>query len=139
MSFDVELGPISYVVVAFESAPVPTGGLDRVLGLVEAGRIIVLDVEFVKKDVDGSVTAVSATEVGVEAFGGASAQLIDADDIELVADSLVPGGVGVVLFYEDLTLLPALQAWTAEGATVVSEGPIILDDLVEAIDASEQS
>lgn len=139
MSFDVALGPVNYVVVAFESAPVPTGGLDRVLGLVDAGRIHVLDVEFVRKADDGAVTTVSATDVGVEAFAGASDDLIDADDIALVADALVPGGVGVVLVYEDLTLLPALEAWTAEGATVVSEGPIVLDELIDAIDASEPS
>lgn len=139
MSFDVDLGPMNYVVVAFESAPIPTGGLDRVIGLVDAGRIQVLDVEFVQKSADGAVSTVPAAEVGVKAFTGASAGLIDADDIALVAEALVAGGVGLVLVYEDLTLLPALEAWTDEGATVVSEGPIVLDDLIDAIDATEPS
>jgi len=139
MSFDVDLGPISYVVVAFDSAPVPSGGLDELLGLVDAGRIIVLDAEFVTKGADGSIAKISASQAGVEALEGASASLIDADDVALVADALAPGGVGLVVVYEDLTLLPALRAWTAEGATVVSEGPIIVDDLLETIDSTEPS
>jgi hypothetical protein len=138
MSFDVDLGPISYVVVAFESAPVPSDGLDRVLALVEGGRIVVLDAEFVVMAADGSVSTVTAAEVGAGTFGGASSGLIDADDVALVAESLVPGGVGLVLVYEDLALLPALEAWAAEGASVVAEGPVVVDDLVEAIDASEK-
>lgn len=138
MSFDVEMGPINYVVVAFESAPIPSGGLDQVLALVEAGRILVLDVEFVSKSADGSVSTVAAAEVGVEAFDGASAELIDAADVALVGEQLAPGGLGLVLVYEDLTLLPALEAWAAEGATVVAEGPIIVDELIEALDATEQ-
>ena len=138
MSFDADLGPISYVVVAFEAAPIPAGGLGRVLALVEAGRIVVLDAEFVVRADDGSVSTVSAKEVGAESFDGAASGLIDADDIALVAEALVPGGVGLVLVYEDLALLPALEAWTAEGANVVAEGQIVVDDLVEAIDTAEK-
>lgn len=137
MSFDADLGPINYVVVAFDAAPVPTGGLDRVRELADAGRIVVLDVEFVAKSADGTVGTVAAAEVGADAFSGASSGLIDDEDVALVADALAPGGVGVVVMYEDLTLLPALAAWQAEGATVVSEGPVVVDELIEAIDASE--
>ncbi len=138
MSFDSDLGPINYVVVAFASTPVPSAGLDQLAALVDTGRILVLDVEFVAKSVDGSVATVDAAEVGAPSFAGASSGLIDNDDIAVVADTLVPGGVGIVVVYEDLTLLPALKAWEGEGATVVSEGPILVDDLVESIDATEQ-
>jgi len=138
MSFDADLGPINYVVVTFASAPVPTGGLDRLSGLVESGRILVLDVEFVVKGEDGSIGKATADAVGATAFEGAASGLIDEDDVALVAAQLEPGGVGVVAIYEDLTLLPALQAWAAEGATLVSEGPVLVDDLVDALDATEQ-
>lgn len=133
MSFDSDLGPINYVVVAFESAPVPTGGLAQILELVDQGRILVLDAEFIAMDDSGSAAVVPAPQVGVDAFEGASSGLIDGEDIAMVTDVLRPGGVGLVLIYEDLTLLPAITAWTAEGATVASEGPIVLDDLVESV------
>ena len=138
MSFDAELGAINYVVVTFGSTPIPTGGLDQVLSLVESGRILVLDAEFVTKGVDGAVATVDATEVGAVAFDGASAGLIDDSDLALVADSVPPGGAAIVLVYEDLTLLPATRAWLDEGGTIVAEGPIVVDELIEAIDASEQ-
>lgn len=139
MSFDADLGPVNYVVVNFASAPVPTGGLDKLVAMVDAGEIIVLDVEFVMTSADGVATTVPAAEVGAAAFAGASAGLIDADDIAMVAAGLTPGGVGVVVVYEDLTLPRLAQAWEAEGGTIVTEGPVIVDELVLAIDTAEST
>ncbi|MEZ5162083.1 MAG: hypothetical protein R2709_15810 [Marmoricola sp.] len=56
MSFDAELGPINYIVVTFASAPVPNAGLEGIQRLVDQGRIVVLDIEFVAKDVGGEVS-----------------------------------------------------------------------------------
>lgn len=137
MSFDAELGPINYVVLTFDSAPMPTDGLDKLLELVDAGRILVLDAAFVVRSADGTVSTVGAAEVGAGALEGASSELVDDDDMTLVADAVPPGGVGIVVVYEDLTMLPVLEAWAAEGATVVSAGPILVDDLVETITATE--
>lgn len=138
MSFDAALGPINYLVVTFAAAPVPSSGLEGIQSLVDQGRIaVVLDIEFVSKDADGVASRVSASDVGAPEFDGASAQLIDEDDIALVAESLQAGGVGLVVMYEDLTMLPVLATWEAEGATVVSEGPVSVDDLIEALGASD--
>ena len=137
MSFDAELGPINYIVVTFASAPVPNAGLEGIQRLVDQGRIVVLDIEFVAKDVGGEVSRVSASDVGAPEFEGASAQLIDDDDLAVVAESLHSGGIGLVVVYEDLTLLPALAAWEAEGANVVAEGPVSVDDLVGALGVSD--
>lgn len=139
VSFDSDLGPINHVVVTFGSTPMPTGGLQQVVELVDQRRILVLDAEFVAKDDAGTIAVVPASQVGAEAFTGASSGLIDADDIALVADALSPGGVGLVLIYEDLTLLPAIAAWAKEGATVVSEGPVLVDDLIDTVDGDENS
>lgn len=57
----------------------------------------------------------------------------------MVSDALEPGGVGIVVLYEDLTLPTLARVWAAEGGTVVSAGPVVIDELIEAIDASEQS
>lgn len=137
MSFDAALGPINYLVVTFAAAPVPSSGLEGIQSLVDQGRIVVLDIEFVSKDAGGVASRVSASDVGAPEFDGASAQLIDEDDIALVAESLQAGGVGLVVMYEDLTMLPVLATWEAEGATVVSEGPVSVDDLIEALGASD--
>ncbi len=137
MSFDAELGPLNYVVVTFPSAPVPAGGLTEILGLVDAGRILVLDAEFVVLADDGQGRTTTAEEVGAPEFAGSSSGIIDAGDVALVAAAVPPGGVGLVVVYEDLALLPAIRAFTAEGASVVAEGPIVVDDLVASIDATE--
>lgn len=133
----MDMGPVNYVVVTFESTPVPTSGLDALTSLVDGGRIVVLDAEFVRKADDGSLAKITASEAGVESFEGASSGLIDDDDVAMVGEQLAPGNVGLVVIYEDLTLLPVLQAWTGEGATIAVEGPILIDDLVETLDATE--
>ncbi len=139
MSFDADLGPINYVVVAFDSDPIGTAGLAEVSALVDSGRILLLDVEFVSKSADGSLSKVSAESVGAPDFQGASTDLIDDDDVALAGERIAAGGVALVLVYEDLTLLKAIKAWQEEGAEIVSEGPVVVDDFVDALDHSEQN
>lgn len=136
MSFDADLGPINHLVVRFPTTPVPSGGLNHILGLVDAGRIVVLDAEFVVVSNDGPVV-VPAEQVGAPAFAGAASGLIDDADLALVADALAAGEVGFVLVYEDLTLLPAIRVLVEEGAQLVSEGSVHLDELVAILDATE--
>ncbi len=138
MSFDADLGPINFVVVAFDAAPIPNAGLAEITALVEARRIVLLDVEFVAKAEDGTIAKITASQAGVADFQGACTDLIDDDDISLAGERLAAGGVAVVIVYEDLSLLGAIKAWQDEGAEIVAEGPIIVDDFVDALDHSDQ-
>lgn len=106
---------------------------------MDSGRIGGSSQQFIAKDAAGAVERVAAEAVGAPDFNGASTDIIDDEDVALVADSINAGGVGVVLVYEDLTLLPVLNAWQAEGATVISEGPVIVDDLIDALDATAKA
>ena len=57
---DTELGPINYVLVTFDATPVPTNGLAALQELADSGRIVVLDVEFIAKQADGSAATLEA-------------------------------------------------------------------------------
>ena len=139
------LGPIDYQIIDFPSGAIVSAGFRALHDLVDAHRIQVLDLEFVTTGADGALTIVAAHDVAVAdgdvidmaLFDGAASVIVRGLDLEEIADELTPGGVAAILVYEDLTMLPVLDAWEASGATIVAAGPILSDDLIEALDATE--
>jgi hypothetical protein len=106
------LGPVDYVVVAFSESSAVRAGFDRLLELVDAGLIRVLDLEFVT-NADGVARTVPASQAGPEfsLFEGAASGLLDCDDLDAVAARLAPGATAAVLVYEELSILRVIQAW----------------------------
>lgn len=137
MSFDAALGPLDYVVVTFPGSTVPDSGFAALNALAEAGTILVLDVEFVARSADGTVTRPDAVAVGVPQMASADAGIIDHDDVAAVAADLPADSVAVIVVYENLSILAAVAAWQHDGGEVVAEGPIVVDDLIEALDHAE--
>ena len=70
-------------------------------------------------------------------YAGASAHLIDGEDVADAGALIQPGSVAAVLVYEVLTVLPVIAAWESAGATLVSAGAVDVDDLDAALDAAE--
>ena len=119
-------------------ADIPGTGRFAVLtDLVAAGRVNVLDTEFVSRDADGKVQRLDAASVGLDEFSGADSHLIDDDDVAAAAESLAAGEVAAIVVYEDLSFLPVIGAWGADGGTVLTEGPVLVDDLIDALDATD--
>ncbi|HYR16228.1 MAG TPA: DUF6325 family protein [Mycobacterium sp.] len=89
-----------------------TGRFDRLLKLVDAGLIRVLDLEFVT-NADGVARTVPASQAGPEfsLFEGAASGLLDRDDLDAVAARLAPGATAAVLVYEELSILGVIEAW----------------------------
>lgn len=137
------LGPVAFVAVEFPGSHLDGEGFTRLVDLVDGGLVLVLDLEFVRRMPDGSLTTVPAgsLDVGADlsAFDGANSGLLDRDDVTLVAQGLEEGNLLAVLVYEDLTLNPVLQAWASAGARLVAEGSVDADDLEQALDATESA
>lgn len=139
------LGPIDYQIIEFADGVVATAGFRTLLELVDAHRIQVLDLEFVTKAADGTVTMIAAHDVTVAdgetidlaLFDGAASGIIGELDLDEISGDLTAGGVAAILVYEELTMLAVLDAWEASGATIVAAGPILPDDLLVALDAAE--
>lgn len=139
------LGPIDYQIIEFPSGEIAAAGFRALLDLVDAHRIQVLDLEFVSTSADGDVAVIAAHDVAVAdgetidmaLFDGAASGIIGDLDLAEISEHLTPGGVAAILVYEELTMLPVLDAWEASGATVVAAGPILPDDLLTALDATE--
>jgi uncharacterized protein DUF6325 len=138
-----EFGPLVYLVVEFEQDKVAAEGFVRLLDLVNQRIIHVLDMEFIKKLDDGSVALVEAHDVIVdgefdmESLDGAFSGLLTPNDLRDVATDVNTGNVAVVVIYEERAILPVIEAWANSGARLLDEGSVGLDDLVEALDATE--
>lgn len=132
---DDHVGPVDYVVVEFEDTAVVRRGFERLLQLVDAGRIRVLDLEFVTNEACGPRTLpLDHFGPAFAEFGGAYSGLLDADDLATVSAALAPGGSAAVLVYEELSFLEVIADWEGAGAKIVAEGPVDLDDLGIALE-----
>ncbi|GIU89986.1 MAG: hypothetical protein KatS3mg010_1085 [Acidimicrobiia bacterium] len=103
-----ETGPIDFVVVEWPAGREPDGSaLPLLLDLVDRRIIRVLDLAFVKKGDDGSVTGVDVSGVGfgdevdVTVFAAARSGLLGDDDLDEAGRVLDPGASAAVLVYEN--------------------------------------
>ena len=145
MSEDLELGPIDYLIVEFPRQDMRGEGLPLLVDLVERGIIRILDLTFVAKGDDGSVTVLDLADDDADGrpelavFRGASSGLIDGDDIAEAASVLEPGTSAGILVYENTWAAPFVGALRRSGAQVVAGGRIPVTDLLEVLETADSS
>ncbi|MFF3325640.1 DUF6325 family protein [Streptomyces sp. NPDC002889] len=141
-SDDIEqMGPVDYLVVEFPGNRMTGEGFPLLVDLVDRGIIRILDLLFVRKDTDGSVTAVELKDLGDEVdltvFEGASSGLLGQDDIEEAGAALEPGNSAAVLVYENVWAAPFARAMRRSGAQLVASGRIPVQALLASLEATE--
>jgi len=136
---DDELGPVDYLVIEFPDGNVTAGGFPHLLELAEQGVLRILDVEFVTKDADGvrTVAPESLSGIDLSAWTGATSGLLAPDDLAALDGELSDGAVAVAIVYENRWTLELANRWRAEGARLVADGGVPVDELVAALDATE--
>jgi uncharacterized protein DUF6325 len=141
---EIDLGPIDYVVVEWPAHKQPSGeGLGVLADLTERGLIRVLDLAFVKKETDGSMSGLALTDLDKDGtldlvqFEGASSGVLGQTDFEEAGSALEPGCSAAILLYENRWAIPFANALRRSGAQLVARGGIPLDDLVAALDEAE--
>ncbi|MDX2552100.1 DUF6325 family protein [Streptomyces stelliscabiei] len=138
-----EIGPIDYLVVEFPGSHMTGEGLPLLVDLVDRGIIRIMDLVFVKKELDNSVVAMEITDLTGEAkadlavFEGASSGLVGQDDMEEAATVLQPGDSAGILVYENLWAAPLAGALRRGGAQLVASGRIPVEAVLAALDAAE--
>jgi len=138
-----QMGPIDYLVVAFPTERMTGEAFPLLIDLVDRGVIRILDLEFFRKDHDGTVTMLSQVDLErmkvLEAalFDGAASGILDQDDLREAADALDPGTAAGVLVYENVWAAPFAAAPRRSGGQLVASGHIPVQDLVAALDALE--
>ena len=134
-----EMGPIDYLVMEWDGDQPVTGEvMPLLLDLVDRGMIRILDLAFMLKEEDGSVTAIDLAELGgLGDFGGATSGLLDQDDLEEAAAVLDPGTVAGVLVWENRWAAPVAVALRRSGGRLVASGGIPVQAILASLDASE--
>jgi hypothetical protein len=136
------MGPISYLIVEFPGNKMTGEGFPALIDLVDRGLIRILDLEFVTRGDDGSVTALSLQELDggdfdLSIFEGASSGLLDQSDFDEAANALQPGSSAGILLFENRWAATFVDALRRGGAELVAAGYIPLADLAASLDAIE--
>src|SRR5262245_51583198 len=130
---DEPLGPISYLIVEFPGNKMTGEGLPILIDLVDRGLIRILDLQFVSRDTDGSITAIELTdldgdgELDLMMFEGAASGLLDESDFADAADAIEPGSSAAILIFENRWATAFVQALRRGEAQVVAAGYIPQD------------
>jgi len=141
---EIELGPVDYLIVEWPAGKQPTGeGLQILADLTDRGLIRVLDLVFVQKEQDGTVSALALMDIDSDGdldlvqFEGASSGMLDEDDYNEAGGALEPGASAAILLYENRWARPFAAAVRRSGAQLVARGGITADDLAAAAENSE--
>ena len=121
-----DIGPIDYLTLEFPKAKLTGEGLAALIDLVDRGIIRILDLRFIKREDDGSFSA-----VGVESG------LLDDDDLGQAASVIAPGSAAGLLVYENTWAGPFVSAMRRAGADVVASGRIPAEDVIALLDVLE--
>jgi hypothetical protein len=139
------MGPIDYLVVEFPGSRMTGNAFPLLVDLVERGVIRIIDLLFVRKELDGSMVGLAIADLDADGtldlavFEGASSGLLGPDEINEAGTTLAPGSSAGILVYENLWAAPFATALRQSGAELVAAGRIPATDIEAALDAAERS
>lgn len=101
-----ELGPIEYIIVAFEGNGFRGEIIPALKELIDSGQIRVIDLAVITRDGDDNVTIVELTELdsqvadALEELTGEFSGLLSEEDLLMAADSLAPNTTAAAMMFE---------------------------------------
>jgi uncharacterized membrane protein len=136
------MGPIDYIILEWPTEPSGDEVVPLLVDLVDRGTIRILDITFVSKNEDGSLSAIEVNDLGPAArafgvFAGASSGLLDDDDLQDAASALEPGTSAAILVWENTWAAPVATALRRSGGQLVASGRIPVQALLASLDALE--
>jgi hypothetical protein len=141
---ELEHGPIDYLIVEWPAGKEPSGeGLAMLADFSDLGLIRVLDLVFVRKEDDGTMTGLALMDIDADGeldligFEGASSGLLGQEDYDQAGAALEPGASAAILLYENTWARPFVTAVRSSGAQLVASGRIPADELVDHLDTLE--
>jgi hypothetical protein len=138
-----ETGPIDYLIVEFPGSRMTGEGFPLLVDLVDKGIIRILDLVFVRRDLDGSMAALEIADfdsdgkLDLAVFEGTSSGLVGPDDIDEMGSVIEPGSSAGLLVYENVWAAPFAAALRRGGAQLVAGGRIPTQAILASLDAME--
>jgi len=140
-----ETGPIDYLVVEYPGNKMTGEAFPILVDLVDRGLVRILDLVFVRKDLDGSVVGLELSDLGndgefdLSIFEGASSGLLGPDDLTEAGAVLQPGSSAGIMIYENVWAAPFAAAVRRAGGQLVASGRIPIQAVLAALDGGETS
>ena len=110
----MSIGPVEYVILGFPDNKFTGQIAPELLKLVDGGLINIIDLTFISKDVEGTVTVVEFDAVEeLAAFAGLDAEIggiLTDEDVAYAALSLEPNTSAALLVWEDTWAAPFASA-----------------------------
>ena len=138
-----DVGPIDYLTLEFPQAKLTGEGLAALVDLVDRQIIRILDLRFIKREEDGTFTAIAIGDfdhdgvLDLAVFEGVESGLLDDDDLDQAASVIAPGSAAGLLVYENTWAGPFVSAMRRAGADVVASGRIPASDVIAMLDSLE--
>jgi hypothetical protein len=138
-----EMGPIDYVVIEFPDGVHKGEAAPLLVDLVDRGIIRILDLMFIQKNEDGTVTGLEIGDLDGDGvtdyavFEGASSGVLSDEDRDEAGNVLEPGAAALVILFENRWAAPFARAVRKAGGQLVSFGRIPTQALLAALDAAE--
>jgi hypothetical protein len=139
-----EVGPIDYLVVEFPGSKMTGEGFPLLVDMVDRGVIRILDLVFIRKEMDGSIVGLTIADLDQDGrldlavFEGARSDLLGPDDLDEAGSVLAPGNSAALLVYENRWAAPFAAALRRGGAQLIASGRIPYPDVVAALEADGQ-
>jgi hypothetical protein len=140
-----EMGPIDYIVVEFPGNKMTGEAFPLLVDLVDRGIIRLIDLVFVRKELDGSVVAVAIADfdhdgqLDLAVFEGVSSGVLSEDDVNEAGAILEPGSSAGILVWENVWAAPFAAAVRRAGGQLVASGRIPVQALLAALDETERA
>ena len=140
-----ELGPVDYLVIEFPAGQQNFTGevAEELAQLSESGVIRVLDLLIIRKDEDGSFDALEIDDTPavdeIRALEANIAEILAAEDVEMLAEAMEPGSVAGVLVFENRWAAPFASAARRAGGQLIASGRIPIQAIIASIEADSAS
>ncbi|MER7753737.1 DUF6325 family protein [Kitasatospora sp. NPDC097643] len=138
----LDIGPVEYVVIAFPGNRFKGEIVPELKRLVDNGIVRILDLTFVKKDADGTTSHVELQMLDPEEASlflevdGEVGGLFSDEDLDLIAQELVPNSSAALLAWENTWAAPMVQAVAGAGGLVVAHERIPAPVVALALEAA---
>lgn len=140
-----DAGPVDVILLGFPGSEFNGGIAPALRDLVVRGLVRVVDLLFVYKDDDGTVGSVELAGLGkslepefVDLDGQLGGGLLDAEDVELVAEGIEAGSSVAVVAVENLWAIPFINAVRDSGGVLIDQARVPSAVVSAVRDAAEQ-
>ncbi len=143
------IGPLEYVVIGLQDTPFVDQILPELHAIQKKGHIRVVDLLFVTKDTDSTVTVKEVNELSEEelsTYGGIAEELMGlftAEDVERLAEEIPSGTSAVIVLLEHTWVIGLTEAVRKAGGVLFTGGLVTPDALkqvnAELIAAKEEN